>query len=117
MQKSVNHRTELAEARFAFDQRCDFAARAKADRQVGLWAAARLGLADNEAKRYAGSIVDTSIRSKDGRGGFDKIVADLGLEGVGVEAVRTQYAMVLATPALPGALHAAAPLGDMHLDA
>ena len=117
MQKSVNPRTELAEARFALEQRCDFATRVKADRQVGLWAAARLGLADNEADRYAGSIVDTSIRSKDGRGGFDKIVADLGLDGAGVETVRTRYAMVLATQALPGVVHAAASLGEAHLDA
>ncbi|MDY8108823.1 ATPase inhibitor subunit zeta [Fulvimarina sp. 2208YS6-2-32] len=96
MQKVVKHRAELAEQRFMLEQRCDFVTRVKADQHVGFWAASRLDLEEAEAAHYAHAIVETSISSKDGRGGFKKVVADLSPLGVHIETVRTQYDIAMA---------------------
>lgn len=97
MRKFMNTRAELAETRFVLAERCDFVMRVKADRQVGFWAASRLDLDEAQSDRYAALVVESSISSKDGRGGFNKIVDDLANLEVHQEQVRTQYAIVLAT--------------------
>ncbi|MEN3794505.1 ATPase inhibitor subunit zeta [Fulvimarina sp. MAC3] len=115
MQKIVKSRTELAELRFVLEQRCDFITRVKADRQVGLWAASRLNLDEAQGERYANDIVDTSITSKDGRGGFHKVAANLAPLGVHIEMVRTQYSIVLAGLAQPAVIHLPHLAADAHL--
>ncbi|MCK5931422.1 MAG: DUF1476 family protein [Fulvimarina manganoxydans] len=117
MQKIVKSRGELAEMRFVMEQRCDFATRTKADRHVGRWAASRLGLDENEGERYAQTIVDTSIRSKDGRGGFDRVVADLAPLGTHIEMVRTQYSIAISALTQSSAISLARNYDASRLDA
>lgn len=77
----------VAEERRALD------GRVKVDRIVGAWAAGKLGLEGTEAEKYVDGIVLKGMRSGDGRGGFDAILADLVGHDVGPEELRHRYFM------------------------
>ena len=92
---------QMAEECFAMRERRAFCDRARSDRAVGLWAASQLGLSEGAARVYAESIVAAGVLSADGRGGFDRVAADLSRVMVEVDAIRMQYtaAMAEAAPA------------------
>lgn len=102
---SIEDRHEIAERAFVHREERSFRDRARADRDVGLWAAGHLGLDAASAEAYATGIMNAGVASRDGRGGFDRAVADLAATPVNVEMVRTRYAMAMAST--PGALFAA----------
>jgi hypothetical protein len=89
-------RFQMAEECFAMRERRAFCDRARSDRTVGLWAASQLGLSEGAARVYAESVVAAGVLSADGRGGFDRIAADLSRVMVKVDAIRTQYSAAMA---------------------
>ena len=99
-------RFQMAEECFAMRERRAFCDRARSDRTVGLWAASQLGLSEGAARVYAESIVAAGVTSTDGRGGFDRIAADLSRVMVGVDAIRSRYSAATAE-ALSAKLEAA----------
>ena len=89
------HHFKITEERFAMRERRSFCDRARADRLVGLWAASHLGLGGDAADAYADTVVKAGVVAPDGRGGFDKIAADLTGTTVHLEAIRTRYAIAM----------------------
>ncbi|WP_182083857.1 ATPase inhibitor subunit zeta [Aureimonas sp. ME7] len=98
---SIDERHELSEQHHALRERRSFCDRARADRLVALWAAAKLGLGDAEAEAYADAVVRAGVAAPGGRGGFDRIAADLGPTDVHIETIRTRYAIAMADLAHP----------------
>lgn len=71
---TFDDRERAFENLFAHDQESAFRARARRDRELGLWAARLLGLEGGDAERYADELVALAIAS----GGDDAIAAKLG---------------------------------------
>lgn len=68
---SFKKRQSAFEAKFQHDQEMIFKAHAKTSKLFGLWAAAQLGLDDEEADVYSDQLVITDLDEK----GFDNVVA------------------------------------------
>ncbi|RIX97963.1 DUF1476 family protein [Aureimonas flava] len=111
--QSIELRHQLSERRHALEERRSFCDRARADRLVALWAAGRLGLGDEAADAYADTVVRAGVNSPGGRGGFERIAADLAATPVHVETIRSHYAIAMADLDRPfgAATLAAASLG------
>ena len=105
---SIENRHDVSERQYLLREERSFHSRARADRLVALWAAARMGLGENEALVYADEVVRAGVIAPGGRGGFDRIAADLAaVTSVHIEAIRTQYAIAMAAPAMAAASLAA----------
>jgi hypothetical protein len=94
-------RNEIAEKSFVIREERSFRDRARADRAAGLWIAGRLGLSDQAAESFAAAAVEAGVRAPGGRGGFDHLAGHLARAGVGIEELRTRYAVVMASTDLP----------------
>jgi hypothetical protein len=92
---SIDRRRDLHEKLFAAREQRSFQDRARADRVVGLWAARQLGLAGQEIEAYAGSVIGAGVARPGGRGGFEKVVADLTQLGVSIDTIRARYALAM----------------------
>lgn len=92
---SIDRRRDLHEKLFAAREQRSFQDRARADRIVGLWAARQLGLAGQEIDAYAGAVIGAGVARPGGRGGFDKVVADLATLGVSADTIRARYALAM----------------------
>ncbi|ALN74492.1 MULTISPECIES: ATPase inhibitor subunit zeta [unclassified Aureimonas] len=92
---SIDRRREMQENLYAARERRSFQDRARADRIVGLWAARQLGLEGQEIDAYAGSVIGAGVAKPGGRGGFDKVAADLAAIGISNETVRARYAIAM----------------------
>lgn len=94
---SFDDRERAFEGLFARDQDLAFRARARRDREIGLWAARRLGLAGDEAEAYAEGVLAAAIR-----GGEAAVAAKLGEDlggrgpGLAAEDVRRRMDELLA---------------------
>jgi hypothetical protein len=73
-------RERAFEAKFRLDQEMGFKVTVRRDRLLGLWAAAQMGLAEEEAKAYARSLVDAEMEHRDV---FVKVLGDL--KGCGLD--------------------------------
>jgi len=78
------------EARFKHDQELRFKVTARRNRLLGLWAAQRLGLADDAAQAYARQVVDAEFAGGD-RHVVDKLIADLAAKGQSVTPAQIQF--------------------------
>ena len=94
---SIEDRHDIAERTFLMRDERSFRDRARADRQVGLWAATHLGLVEEAAEAYATTVMNAGVVASDGRGGFDKVAADLAGTSFHIEMIRTQYAIAMAS--------------------
>ncbi|KQQ90315.1 ATPase inhibitor subunit zeta [Aureimonas sp. Leaf324] len=94
--QDIDRLHELSETRHALAERRSFCDRARADRLVGLWAAGHLGLRDDGADAYADAVVRAGVTVPSGRGGFNRIAADLAATPVHVETIRSRYAIAMA---------------------
>ncbi len=94
--QSIELRHQLSERRNALKERRSFCDRARADRLVALWAAGHLNLTDEAADAYADEVVRAGVASPGGRGGFDRIAADLAHTPVHIETIRSRYAIAMA---------------------
>lgn len=58
---TFDERERAFEAKLAHDEELRFRARARSDKQLGLWAAAKLGKTGAEAEVYAGGLVSADV--------------------------------------------------------
>lgn len=94
--QTIEIRHELSERRHALEERRSFCDRARADRLVAFWAAGHLGLRGEDADAYADEVVRAGVKAPGGRGGFDRIAADLTATPVHIETIRSRYAIAMA---------------------
>jgi hypothetical protein len=79
---SFDKREEGFEKRFAHDEEMRFKAHARRNKLVGLWAAAKLGLADAAAETYAKDIVTIDMNEPGSDEVFRKLRNDFDAKGV-----------------------------------
>ena len=79
---SFDKREEGFEQKFAHDEEMRFKAQARRNKLVGLWAAARLGLADAAAEAYAEAVVTAELEAPDSDAVFRKLRTDFDAKGV-----------------------------------
>jgi hypothetical protein len=70
------------ERKFAHDEELKFKATARRNKLLGLWAAARLGLAGDEAQAYAREIIKADLAEPGDEDVFRKLRADFDAKGV-----------------------------------
>ncbi|WP_019995938.1 ATPase inhibitor subunit zeta [Aureimonas ureilytica] len=92
---SIDRRRDLQEKLFVSHERRSFDERARADREVGRWAAQQLGLEGQDIDAYAGTVINAGVVSREGRGGFDKVASDLAAIGLSLDTIRIRYAAAM----------------------
>ena len=88
---TFDDREKEFEARFKHDQEFRFKVTARRNRLLGLWAAGRMGLADESAQTYAKSVVEAEFAPGGDRHVVDKIAADFAAKGVGLSAAQVRF--------------------------
>ncbi len=79
---TFDKREDAEESRFAHDEELRFKATARRDRELGLWAADKLGKTGADAESYARSMVATELSEGGDDGIFKRIRADFDTAGV-----------------------------------
>ncbi len=79
------------EARFKHDEELRFKATARRNRLLGLWAAQRLGLADDAADAYAKDIVAAQFGAGGDQHVIDKLYADLAAKEPDITPARIAF--------------------------
>jgi len=72
----LDERRASFEAKYQHDQELQFRVQTKASRKMGLWAAAEIGLEDDEAKVFAEQVVDADFDEP----GFEDVIRFLEKE-------------------------------------
>ena len=75
-------RREGQEAKFALDEALKFKASAKRNKQLGLWAAAKLGITGDAAEFYAKDVVKADFEEAGDDDVYRKIRKDFDAKGV-----------------------------------
>jgi hypothetical protein len=78
------------ENRFKHDEHLRFKVAARRNRMLGLWAAKKMGMADDAAAKYAEAVVDVQVAGGD-KGVIDKLVADITAKGSAVTAAQVKF--------------------------
>lgn len=76
--------TSDSERRYALDEEQQFRAQARRNRELGMWAAARMGKSGPEAADYALSVVQSDLAEAGEEDVFRKVFGDLQAAGVAV---------------------------------
>ena len=88
---TFDDRERAFENLFAHDQELAFRAQARRNRDIGLWAAHKLGRSGEEAEAYAAQILMASVE----KGGTEAVVArigaDLGRQGLAVTEAEIRH--------------------------
>ncbi len=74
--KSFDKRQEGFERKFAHDAELEFKATARRNKLLGMWAAEKLGLSDDEAAAYAKTVVVADLQEPGDEDVFRKIRSD-----------------------------------------
>ena len=77
---AFDEREKDFEARYRHDQELQFKVKARRNKLLGLWAAARMGLTGDAAEAYAKEVVDAEFEGGD-RHVVEKVCADLTAKG------------------------------------
>jgi hypothetical protein len=88
---TFDDREKEFEARFKHDQELQFKVKARRNRLLGQWAAAKMGLSGEAADTYAKSVVAAEFDKGGDHHVVDKVVADLATKGQGVTAAQVQF--------------------------
>jgi hypothetical protein len=70
------------EAKFAHDEELRFKANARRNKLLGLWAAEKLGLGEDETKDYVRSVIKADLEEPGDEDVFRKIRADFDAKGI-----------------------------------
>lgn len=91
-------REKAAERKFEQDQEAAFKMRAKRYRQLGLWAAAKMGLTGDAAARYAREMLDAEITQHGDAPIIRKVHEDLLVHGmvIGEAEIARELAVITA---------------------
>lgn len=79
-------REKAFEAKFKQDQELQFKVRARRNKLLGLWAAAKLGQSGAAADAYARQVVDSDFQKPGEEDVVEKVVGDFSAKGVKVDA-------------------------------
>ena len=88
-----DNREKAFEIKFARDEELRFRATARRNKLIGLWAAGKLGMGEQEAADYARAVVLADLARVGGRDVPAKLAADLAGAGVSVTDDEIQAAM------------------------
>jgi hypothetical protein len=87
---AFDEREKDFEARYKHDQELQFKVKARRNKLLGLWAAARMGLTGDAAETYARSVVDAEFEGGD-RHVVEKVCADLTAKGQSCTPAQIQF--------------------------
>ena len=87
---AFDERERAFESRFQHDQDLQFKVKARRNRLLGLWAAARMGLAGEAAQAYAKEVVDAEFAGGDHHI-VEKICADLTAKGQSCTPAQVEF--------------------------
>jgi hypothetical protein len=90
MMTTFDERERAFEKKYSMDQEFKFKAKARRNKLVGEWAAAKLGLSGPAAGEYIKEVVDADVVGP-GDGAFRKLKADLA--GLGVSSEELEKVM------------------------
>lgn len=90
---AFDEREREFEARFKHDQDLQFKVKARRNRLIGLWAAARMGLAGEAAQEYAREVVDAEFAGGD-RHVAEKICGDLNAKGQNCTPAQVEFQLI-----------------------
>jgi hypothetical protein len=93
---TFDERESAFENRFAHDAETRFRILARRDKLVGLWAAARLGKAGEDADAYAKQVILSDLEKPGDDDIIAKLLADLAGHGIDEAAIRAELAAKLA---------------------
>jgi hypothetical protein len=87
---TFDEREKDFEARYKHDQELQFKVKARRNRLLGLWAAARMGLSGDAADAYAKDVVAAEFGGGD-KHVVEKVVADLAARGQNTTLAQVQF--------------------------
>ena len=90
---TFDKRAQGFEAEFVHNEEMKFKAMARRNYLLGVWAAAKLGLAGAEAEAYARGLVVSEVEKTSDEEMIGKIKADLAAKGIKLSDHRIQRAM------------------------
>ncbi len=79
---TFDNREKSFENKFAHDEKLDFAVEARLSKLFGLWAAEQLGLSENDAQTYAGTVVSANLEEPGFNDVLRKVRADFDEKGL-----------------------------------
>ncbi|WP_425406261.1 DUF1476 domain-containing protein [Hwanghaeella sp.] len=82
MSNSFNDREKAFESKFSHDQETDFKVNARRNKLLGLWAAGKMGLSDEEAQSYAQEVVKADFEEVGHDDVVRKVLADFNAKGI-----------------------------------
>ncbi len=90
---TFENRENAFEAKFAHDQELQFKAMARRNKLLGLWAAAKMGLAGAEADAYAKEVVRSDFDEAGDEDVYRKVKGDLDGKSLNVTETDVRKAM------------------------
>lgn len=96
---SFDEREEAFEKKYALEEERRFQAEALRMRQLGLWAAGKLGKAGDDAAAYAATIVAAEVEGGGREAAIRKLASDLAASGVSDLQIRHKLEELAAKPA------------------
>ena len=82
MSNSFNDREKAFESKFSHDQETEFKINARRNKLLGLWAADKLGLSEDDAEAYAKDVVKADFEEVGHDDVIRKVMADFAEKGV-----------------------------------
>ena len=89
----IDDRGEAFENKFAHDEALQFKAMARRNKLLGVWAAEKLGLSDDEAVEYAKSVVRSDFEEPGEEDVYRKLKGDFEEAGTDVSEAEIRAAM------------------------
>jgi hypothetical protein len=90
---TFDEREKAFEEKFKHDQELRFKVHARRNKLLGLWAAARMGLAGAEAEAYARAVVEADFQAPGEDDVCGKVVKDLNAKGISADAAQVRAEM------------------------
>jgi hypothetical protein len=90
---TFDKREEGFEKKFALDEELKFKAEARRNKLLGLWAAAKLGIAGDAANAYAREVVAANFEEAGDKDALHKVLKDLTAKGDAITEVELRAKM------------------------
>ena len=84
MSNSFDDREKAFESKFSHDQETDFKVNARRNKLLGLWAAGKLGLSEDEAEAYAQDVVKADFEEVGHEDVIRKVMGDFAEKGLDI---------------------------------
>ncbi len=92
MSNSFNDREKAFESKFSHDQETEFKVNARRNKLLGLWAADKLGLSEDDAEEYAKSVVKADFEEVGHEDVIRKVIGDFAEKNIDISEhlIRTE---------------------------